>query len=758
MTAIPPLEPAPEEGRPRLPLLGEAADEIDLRELLLTLWRRRTVVLGTVFGLTVLALVVVFQLTPLYRAETLVMIDTRKTQVVDVEAVLTGLPADTETIQSEILVIGSRGLAEKVIDRLGLWLDPEFNEELRPPNPIARLLDPRGYLPAEWLAALSGGATLEALSEQERVEFWRARGIDTFLEGLEVEVVGRSRVIRIAMESERPRIAARVSNSLAELYVVSQLETMFEATRRANAWLSGRVADLRQELSHSEKAVEDFRRTSGLVEGKGASGRGVTIESQQIAELNTQLVLASAERTAAEARLNKVRALIASGGGTGSVAEVLESRLIQRLREQEAEVARRAAELSTRYGERHPRMIDVRAEMRDLGAKIATEVGKVVQGLGNKLAVARARESSLKGSVDRLKGEVAVLNRAEIRLRALEREASANRVLFETFLARSKETLEQDEIQRPEARIISAADIPDEASFPRKGIIVALAAVGSAFLGIFLVFLIERFDRGFRSLDQIEQLAGVAPLGLVPLIKGRLRAVGAPEAYVLDRPASAYGEAIRSLHTSLLLSDVARPPTLVLIASALPREGKTAVVLSMARLMAKVGQKVMVLDCDLRRPEAHQRLGLSARPGLVELLAGAATLEEVVQRDAKSGLHLIAPGGHAPDPAELLGSDAMVQLLRGLAEGYDLVLIDSAPVLAVSDVRALARHVDKVVFLVRWAETRREVALTALRQLGNAGGDIAGAVLVMVDVKKHARYSYGDSGYYYGRVSKYYSG
>ena len=391
-------EQSSQETHNRLQPFLQAVAEVELREMLHTLWRRRKVVFGTVIALTILATVIVFQLTPRYSSEAYVMIDPRHSQVVDVKAVISGMSADIETIQSEILVMRSRGLAEKVIDRLGLRDHPEFNDSLRPPHLFAGLFDLLSYLPKEWLTVLTDGALEEELTEERRLDRERVRVIDAFLDRLDVEPAGRSRVIKIAFESERPGMAARVSNTLAELYIVSQLDAKFEATKRATTWLNERLSGLRQQLEISEQAVEDFRKESGLVEGKGE-----TLASQQIAELNTQLVLGTTARAVAEARLQQLESLLASGSGMESAVEVLRSFLIQRLREQEAVVERRAASLSAIYGKRHPKMISVRAEKKEIQQKIARELDKIAEGLRNEVDFTRTREQAL--ILEKLVGE-----------------------------------------------------------------------------------------------------------------------------------------------------------------------------------------------------------------------------------------------------------------------------------------------------------------------------------------------------------------
>jgi capsular exopolysaccharide synthesis family protein len=567
---------------------------------------------------------------------------------------------------------------------------------------------------------------------------------------------GRSRVIVVEFTSENPSTAAEIANTHADLYIIEQLEVKFEATRRATAWLNERVAGLRDKVRETERAAETFRQKSGLLEGRG---EGVTLTSQELSELTTQLILARTARAEAGARLQQVRELVSSASSVDSAAEVLESLLIQRLREQEAEVERKVAELSVEYGERHPTMINARAEVRDLRNKIQTEVNKIVKGLENEVGVMRVREATLRASLEDMKKRAAKANKASIQLRALEREATANRTLLETFLARFKETSAQEDLnaQTADARIISLAEVPDKPSFPKKRLMIALAFVGSTIIGLMLVFTIEQLDAGFRSGEQIERVTGVPVLGLVPILSGLGRIGTSPETYIVEHPTSAFGESIRTLHTSILLSRVDDPPKSILITSSLPKEGKTVIAACLARLRGKAGQKVVVVDADMRHPNIHRVFGVPLQPGLTELLAGEATFEEVVRKDEATGAHVIAAGRPVPNPPDLLASEQMKRFLGALTKAYDLVVFDSPPVVAVSDARILSNAVDMTVFVVRWADTRREVVGQGLKQIAMSGGHLAGVVLSLVNAKKHARYGYGDSGYYYGRVKKYYT-
>lgn len=730
--------------------------EIDLRELIRKVWRRKGTLIGVTALGTIIAALILFQITPVYTSTATVMVDPRKDTAVDVEAVLSGLPADQETIESEIEVLRSRRLAERVVQKLKLYESPEFNARLAPVSgfrKFARALNPKSLIPQSLLEWLDLAETGPTLTEEQLLERERIGVIDAHLDKLGIARVGRSRVIAISITLANPALAASVANTVADLYIVEQLEAKFEATRRATEWLNERLTGLRQAVQKSEREVETYRRTSGLTEGKN-----VTFASQQATELNSQLIVARSKRAEAQARLQQVEQLLKTSSSVESVAEVLNSPLIQQLRGQEADVQRKAAELSQEFGEKHPRMINIRAEVVDVRRKIAAEVKKIVQGLRNEVAVARARESEMVRNMRGLETRVAGLNQRQVQLRALEREAKANRTLYETFLTRFKETNEQQEFQRPDARVVSAADTPNEPSAPKKMLLLIVSIVLSGGAGLALVFVLESLDKGFRSMDDIESGTGIPALGLVPALTGLASMGKEPQAVILEKPNSAFAESVRALHASILLSNVDSPPKTVLLTSSLPSEGKTSLSLSLTRLVARTGNKrVVIIDCDLRRPLVHRHLGMDIGPGLVQLLADEVPLEDVLRRDEPSGAYVLTAGGTPANPTDIITSEHFARLLDNLKSAFDLIVIDSSPVLAVSDSRILSRIADKTIFVVRWAETRREVVRLGLKQIIEAGGDLAGVVLSMVNVKKHSRYGYGDSGYYYGRYRKYYS-
>ena len=403
-------------------------------------------------------------------------------------------------------------------------------------------------------------------------------------------------------------------------------------------------------------------------------------------------------------------------------------------------------------------MVQLRAEAADLQAKIDSEVGKIMAGLQNEVSVASARESALAASLDASQNRVALGNEKEIALRAAEREAEANRALLASLLARQKEALAGQDLdsQQADARVIAAAGAPVEPSFPNTPVVLGLVFIASGVLGLLTILVLELLDGGFRSGEQLERATGVASLGFIP--KAPLEPGQSLYDLIRTRPASAFGEALRTLNWSVALLSPDRPPKTVLITSAQPGEGKTSVATSLALVQALAGQRVLLIDADTRQPTLHEVTAVPREPGLLDVLSGRATLEEALRQAKDGGFHVIPAGAPTPNTPSLLASQRMDALLADLTARFDLVILDSPPVMAASDSRILARKIDATVVVVRWASTRRETVRLALRQLELDGAAAIGAVLTLVDAKRHAQYSYGDSGAYTGALEKYYGG
>lgn len=726
--------------------------EFDLLAIFRTLRKRAGVIAGITVVLTALVALAVSQMTPLYTGETLVLLDRQKMQVVDMDAVMSGLSPDSAAVDSEVEILRSRDLARRVVEKLALVGDPELNSDLREPSPL-RWVSPV-WLLKRGMAAISS-SNMEAASEAGVADRQTESVVDAVLARTEIARRTTTFVISISFTSEDPAKAARIANAIADAYVLDQLEAKFDATRTANAWLSERLGELRTQVTDAERAVAIYRSEHGLEESSG-----VTVSEQQLSELNAQLILARASLAEAQAKYNRARQLRAQGGSVESVADVLASGTISSLRQKQAELAREKANLSAKYGPRHPAIVNIEAQQGDIGSQISAEVSRIIESLANNVSVAETRVSALRDNLNQIKGETGEDNQALIQLRELEREASSTRAVYEAFLNRFKETTGQQGLQTPDTRIISQAVIPQAASYPRTTLFVGLGFVLSLMLGCGVAFLLEHFDNGIQTARDVEQnlhLPHLVSLPATPSEKGPGGKVMSPQDYLIAKPLSAFSESLRSLRSALQLSNVDNPPKIILFTSALPAEGKTTTSVSFARAAAASGLKVALVDCDLRHPSVHRAFGLG-RPeeGLVELLAERLELSAVMVKDSKSELDIIPVATGTANPPDVLGSAQMKLLLQRLRDEYDLVVLDSAPVLPVSDSRVLSRLADETVFVVRWNETPRDAAQNALKELRQFDAKIAGVVLSIVDTAKQARYGYGDGGYYYSRYSKYY--
>ena len=734
-----------------------AGEELNLREIWRALMRRRFVLLGVVLLVTGITYALVSRQTPLYTAETLIHVKPRDAQVIQVEGVVEEMIADPATIESEVQFLSSPAFHRRMVEKLNLVADLEFNPAVRPDTApsIVELLNPMRYVPQEWLAALKGGESSKpaGLETMDPAALELTRVISGFGGRVEVAQEGRSYVILLGFRAEDPAKAAEIVNAMADEYLVSQVEAKYAALDRATQWLGDRIKELRGEILEAEAKIVEYRTQNNLVDSNESNPATL-----QFFQLNSQLALAQAQRAEAEARLGQARGLLDTEGGVQAASLVLNSPLMADLRGQETELIRRLSEISTIYGENHPQMVHTRAEIQSIRDKMLDEVQRITQDLNNEVAVAKAREQELMNNMARLQADAARTDLAGVELQGLNREAETNRQLFQTFLTRFHEIVEQQELQEPDAKILSSADVPTSPTHPRTAMVTGIAFAGSLVLGVLLVFVIERWhsDYGFRSADEIQAVLGARALALVPDLSRR-ETNGIPaEDYILERPNSAFAEALQRIRTNLFLTDGDHPPRTVLIGSSVPLEGKSTLAVSLARQSALSGLRTVLVDADLRRPRLHEVMGLPNEDGLSEVLTGRANPEIAIKRDEKSGLDFLPAGLGAVSPPDLFRSSTMKILLEEMAAYYDLVIIDSPPVAAVSDSFTLSGLVDKAIYVIRWEQTPRNVALAGIRQMIEAGGDIAGVVLSRVDVKKHARYGYADSGYYQGYYRKYY--
>ena len=735
----------------------QSDDELlDLRSIFLAFRRRVGVFLSIALIIFTLVTLVTLQATPTYRATSSVMLDLREKDVADIEAVISGLPPDSATVDTEVEIIKSASLTQKVVDKLDLINDPEFNATLSEPSGFAAWKGSiRAFL--NHLKPDQAKAVPSDVDQDARIAEGVVRAVQN---RLMVSSVGTTYVIEISFTSISPKKAAEISNTFADQYLVDQLEAKFEATSRANEWLNERLGVLREELKTAENAVEMYRAESGLLSAEGSS-----LTEQQISDLTAQLVIQRAERDEAEARLRSVQSQIERGASADTIGKVLSSSVITSLRSQQAEVTRRKAELSSRYGDKHPEMLKVQREEADLQSQIDQEIVRIVSSLESDVDVAAKRVSSLENSLAGMRGELMRNNSSLVRLRELERNAEASRTLYENFLSRFKETGEQETLNEADARIVSKAAVPGSKHSPKTTLNIALGFVLGCVFGAGAVFLLELLDRGLNTGAQIEAELGVpfiasAPLlhsGMLGTLKSLTGKYRSPQDYLVEKPLSSFTESYRTLRSALILSNVDKVPKVVSITSALPGDGKTVSAYCLGRLSAMSGAKTIVVDCDLRRRFLSKLVMDSGKEkGLLQHLAGECELDDTIVKDDKTDCDLLPLVKTNYTPSDIFGSKAFTALLEALKSRYDMVILDTAPILPVAETRTITHLSDVVVIVAKWRRTKKDAVKASIDILGDIGANLAGVMLTQVNQKARSRYGYGDYGYYYSSYRKYY--
>jgi capsular exopolysaccharide synthesis family protein len=426
------------------------------------------------------------------------------------------------------------------------------------------------------------------------------------------------------------------------------------------------------------------------------------------------------------------------------------------LRGQETDLLRQQAELTERYGTRHPKMLNIRAALSEIQAKIVHEIDRGVRNVQDQLVVLSGRERTINQEIEKLRRENQTDRFAEVQLAEFERAAQTDRESYEAALAQLKAAEEQRQSITPDVSIISRAVPPSEPSTPAPIVFAMIGGVSSLMLGAFAAFVVERLDRRIRSMSDLERILGVRVLGVMPrLSKGATRR---PDLYLLANPFSGYAECARSVLTTLEVGQVAGTAPVLLVTSALPDEGKTTLVLSLAAAAAHSGSKVLVIDLDLRRPAVDRVLtGQHTSAGLVNYLNGDRPLSEVLKHDQDSGVHFIPAGPLPTHPLELLKSHALKGLLDSARWEYDRIFLDCAPLLAVTDAKVAAGLADGVILAARWQQTDVAAVGYAIRLLSEAGTRLLGCVLSVVDMRRYSHYG-SDWGKYHYQCKQYYQG
>ena len=748
--ALPSARPRPFPAAP-----APAAPMLDLAALRATLRRRLGPFLACVFALPLLAGLALSHVVPRYTATGALIYEPSEYAARELQSILRVDPTTDAVMESQAEVLRGLSIAERVANELHLIDNPEFNAALRPKSRIGQALAwllRRLTLHRPATARAGGLAGMGPAPDPAR-----DAALMAVQAAIAVVPVRNSRVLEVSFTAQNPVLAAAAANRIMDLYVKNQLGAKYRAVHRASEWLEQRQVALRAEVRREEDRIAAYRAAKGLVQGVQAG-----LATEEISHLNEELVRARADLATAEGNV------AAASGSAGAAAQAAIAPNVVALRAQSDALGAQMQSLLTRLGPNHP---DVRA----LGRQLADARGAVAREIGRVVAAAEAERSADQTRVDRLQqalsGAQSSIDRdgaARIPLDAMERDAEASRALLLAVAERVQQTAQQAAIETPDAHEISEALPPGQPSSPRSVQIMAAALASGIGFGLLLVYLLELADATFRGAGDIRAVLDLPCLAQLPEVGRRARRGLSLTDYVALKPMAPFAEQVRTLRAGLWLG--AEPPRVVTITAARPLEGKTTAAIALGRLASMAGERVVVLDCDVRRPSLTRLLpegapdprdGIataSADPGagLTDCLAGDVTLASVLRRDSLTGLSFVAAGPARADMTMLFGSAEMGRLLAELRARFDLVLLDAPPVHAMTDARILARIAEATLLCVRWHHTPRSIVAAAQELLEEAGAHVAGAVLTRVDARAQARAGTLEAEAYHPRYAGYY--
>lgn len=714
--------------------------------------RQFPTIVAIVSACVIVGLLYLFTAAPQFTSSASMVIDTRKVQLFQQQSVLGDIAVDSATVETQVEILKSENISLAVIRELHLTEDPEFTGTGG--GVLGSVLDFVGGL-------FSDG---HAWSEFELTR----KALERFEKNRTIKRLGLTYVMEIGFTSKDPAKAARIANGIADAYIVDQLEAKYQATRRASVWLQDRIKELRTQASAAQKAVVDFKTANNIVD---AGGR--LMNEQQLAEVNSQLIMAHAATAEAKARLDRMNDIQKQEIPDANVADALKNDTIVKLRGQYVDMASKESIWAMKYGSDHLAAVNLRRQMAEIKKNIQDELKRIQESYKSEYDIAVTREESIKGSLANVVSESQLTNQAQVQLRELESNAQSYQAMYDNFLQRYMESVQQQSFPITEARVISAATQPLVKSYPKSLIVLAGSLFGGLILAFGAAMARELTDKVFRTTGQVEDMLGANCIAILPALgaaaapglgermrSGKLTSKGNPQPdllrYVVDNPLSRFSEAVRSVKVAIDLNSIVRENRVLATTSTLPNEGKSTLSTNLAQLMAHGGARVILVDADLRNPSLSRALVPDAKIGLVDVVAQKAQLEDALVVDPETKLSILPAGTTSKllHTNEILASKAMHALVTQLRSKFDYVVLDMPPMAPVVDVRVTSSFVDSYVFVVEWGKTNIDVVKHNLRGSPEIQDKLLGVVLNKADTKALARYESYHGRYYY---QKYYA-
>jgi succinoglycan biosynthesis transport protein ExoP len=717
-------------------LVSEVADSIDLHAYWRTIVRRRWLVIPFFLAVVLVTGIITLRQTRIYDATATIIIDLSAPKVLDkdsvqevVESGSGGYWYSKEFYETQYKVITSRTVAQRVVDKLQL---------------------------AQNLSFLG----LEDVKDPAELEKRKARidPVAVLLKNLKLQPVKDSRIVRLNYEDHDPAFAALVANTVAESYIAENLSVKTVTTQNASEWLETQLADLEKKLDDSGKALFDFKKGHDIVATTWEDRQ--LMVTQRLTQINDALTRARVKRAELQARNDAIRAVSSSLDKAGAEVEALQpvatSMAIGQIKLRYLETRAECADLRSKYGDDHPRLQACEKKLAETRQGMRDEIKTALNASMQEYQEVVKTERNLLALLGETKTDAFGLNQFERDYLELKRGYDNNQRLYELVLKRLKDTGVSGMLQVSNVRILDRARPATRPVRPDLMRNMALALLIGLLGGVGLAFAAEALDQTITSQQQIEERLGLTFLGIIPSIE-RAKDGAAQDLVVHTQPKSAVAECLRAVRTNLLFMSPEKPLKTIMVTSSGPQEGKTTTATSLAITMCGSGNRVLLVDADMRRPRVHRIFGMENRVGLSSLILGEGTLTSNIQRSQIPGLDVLPCGPVPPNPAELLHTAAFVRLLAEMSASYDRVIIDSPPVGVVADAVVVGTHVDGVLVVLKAAKTQRDAARQAVKQLHDVNAPIFGAVLNDLDLtdQKYGQYAYYYRyGYYYGDKAK----
>jgi capsular exopolysaccharide synthesis family protein len=704
-------------------------EALHLSDYLKVLVRRRWTALSAFLLVMIATVVYTFTATPIYRARVQLLIENENPNVVSFKEVINQEKSTNDYYQTQYRILQSRSLARRALNQLDLWgsFVPDPNQKHSAREAMTAMIAPVTNL-------FKASRPIEPPMADETAT--QSKALDTFLADVTVSPVRNSRLVEVEFASPRAELASTVANGMAKAYIEQNLEFKYTSSKEASDWLGQRLGEQRRQVEASESALQRYREQNDAVSLEERQN----IVVQKLADLNAAVTKAKTDRIQKEAAYNQIRTLQGNRTALDTIPAILSNQFVQQQKTELAELQRQQAQMSEKLGARHPDMAKVRLAIEAVETRIQGEIGKAVQSLKNDYETSLAQEQSMMRALEQQKQDALALNRKGIEYGALSRDAASNRQIFDSLMQRTKETGISGELKTSNIRIVDLAETPRVPASPNKTINLILGMMGGCLFAGGLAFFFEYFDDRIKSPAEIKTHLGLPFIGMVPALA---ETVGGPSPLLNRGVEPGFGEALRTVRTNVLFSSTAEGGQSLVVTSSGPGEGKSVVASNLAMALAQTGQRVLLIDADMRRPRVHEIMEKRQEPGLSNVLTGDKKISDAIVEIDKTGLSVLPAGHIPPNPAELLGSQRFEDLLTALKGHFSWVIVDTPPVMAVTDAPIVAHIADGVLFVVGSEMTSVSVAATAVEQLVNADARMVGAVLNRVDL--------ANNGYYYSQ-------